>query len=141
MTTQEKNKLIAEFVGYYQPRETKGSIFSFEVYASLKECRYDFPDSYIDKYTGNDIEEFEFADEADYDKDWGLLMPVVEKIESLLENSISVKIEDDNCMITTNDVDELDRNYFHVYSTLDTKIESTYEAIIKFIEWYNNVKQ
>ena len=66
-----------------------------------------------------------------YHNSWGWLMPVVEKIESeILDGEVSVVIDGDNCHIHV--INEFDFSVFEY-----TKIESTWRAIIKFIQWYN----
>lgn len=66
-----------------------------------------------------------------YESNWSELMPVVEKIEtSILDGDVVIKIEGDNCFITYGDT-------WNLYSTLDSKIESTYQAVVEFIKWYN----
>lgn len=65
-------------------------------------------------------------DELKYDTDWNWLMPVVEKIESL---GIVVEIRENVCYIETS---------LGNYSELeDTKLQATYKAVVKFINWYN----
>jgi hypothetical protein len=65
-------------------------------------------------------------DELKYDTDWNWLMPVVERIESL---GIVVEIRENVCYIETS---------LGNYSELeDTKLQATYKAVVKFINWYN----
>ena len=96
-----------------------------------------------------------------YSNDWNCIMPVVEKIESLDLSEwmyswedmdgetnynfegISVEIENTRCWI-----------YIHLsldpYWTInektfkvryETKLQAVYEAVVEFIEWYNERKQ
>ncbi len=100
----KNNKLIAVFMGAYV--NGHGQIISGTVYLS--------------------------SDSLQYHKDWNLLMPAVEKIESLI-NISGVTICNNICRIDTPN-DELQ------WERLSTKIESVYSAVVKFIEWHNSQK-
>lgn len=82
MTIDEKIKLVAKYVGYFQPKEAQDDLFSFEVYASIAKCKEEYPNEEIIRYFGDDIEDFQFIDTPLYTKDWNLLMPVLSKIEA-----------------------------------------------------------
>lgn len=72
---------------------------------------------------GNDIVSIY---DLEYHTDWNWLMEVVEKIESL---GVVVEIRENVCYIETTPVD--------YYSELEeTKIQSTYKAVVEFIKWY-----
>lgn len=65
-----------------------------------------------------------------YHSDWNWLMQVVEKIESL---NVVVEIRENVCYIETTPND--------YYSELEeTKIQATYNAVVRFIKWYNENK-
>ncbi len=70
-----------------------------------------------------------------FKKDWRLLMPIVEYIESIIfkdNTKFSISINKKSCIIKNN------KYYNHIIS--DSKIESTYLIIIDFIKWYNKNK-
>jgi len=77
--------------------------------------------------------------ELKYHSDWNWLIPVIEKIETLnnpttpYNSSVSVNIYDNAC--------EISYTGYHsgtiVEINLGNKLKSTYEAVLKFIEWYN----
>jgi len=72
-----------------------------------------------------------------YHKDWNDLMPVVEKIENIAteDSFYSVRIQDFGCSISASTENFID---LHLPLTLgDTKIENVWEAIVYFIQWYN----
>jgi hypothetical protein len=76
-----------------------------------------------------------------YNSSWDLLMPVVEKIESIKDDyhgRFQVFINSNQCIIQSINIFKKRKNdyYFNEY-TLGSKIESTYMAVVKFIEWYN----
>ena len=73
---------------------------------------------------------------------WYDLMPVVEKIESIKDDyhgRFGVYINSNNCHIQSTKfrLIETNQDYYFADYTLETKLLSTYQAIIKFIEWYN----
>lgn len=78
---------------------------------------------------------------------WDWLMPVVEKIESIWHKDhgyFGVYISSNSCTIQgTNfrpDASIVEPVYYSNI-VLETKIESTYQCVIKFIEWYlKNIK-
>ena len=80
--------------------------------------------------------------------DWKWLMPVVEKIESIYDEHhgyFAVYIGGNSCTIqgTKLKLDKITRPpvYFNDV-VLSTKIKSTYQAIVTFIEWYDkNLKK
>ena len=70
---------------------------------------------------------------VNYDNDWGLLMEVVEKIESLLPDDSFVTIEHKSCWIPIYD----DEQPFGIECREETKKQAVYNACIEFIKWYN----
>ena len=79
-----------------------------------------------------------------YKTSWNWLMEVVEKIENLTDKSSSIlydfTIFSDAVLIANQEEDEI----VLVNKTdaeFNTKIEATYKAIVKFIEWYNTNKK
>jgi hypothetical protein len=77
---------------------------------------------------------------ATYHSSWNKLIPVVEKIENLIEKEfdfITVKIERNYSNISVANIGE------HLYGldkhiTGKSKIESVYRSVVEFIKWYNN---
>lgn len=73
-----------------------------------------------------------------YHESWNQLMQVVEKIETLKaydgrgEVNYVVSIEVNQCIISQGGEGEIE------YEQADTKIAATWEAVVKFIEWYNS---
>lgn len=113
MNTTENNKLIAEFLGY-EPN-TNGV----------------YPIVCINEGKGWHLETMK------YHFDWNWLMEVVEKIESIIfdnNNSFNVTIGSTNyCVIQDSNGD----TYESVEDYGETKLLTTYKAIVKFIKWYN----
>ena len=70
---------------------------------------------------------------VNYDNDWGLLMEVVEKIESLLPDDSFVTIEHKSCWIPIYD----DEQPFGIECRKETKKQAVYNACVEFIKWYN----
>lgn len=71
-----------------------------------------------------------------YHTDWSLLMPVVEKIESLNE---VCDFNINYCSVYGNEVhvSNLFKNTFQPYTEkAETKIEAVYNACLKFIQYY-----
>lgn len=79
-----------------------------------------------------------------YHSSWNSLMPVVEKIESLVDDyhgRFGVHIIGNTCTIQATNFrpDERipDRPYYFNSHTTDTKIYSTYLAVSEFVKWRN----
>lgn len=113
------NKSIAEFRGC-KPRtywvggeETHG---------------YGFDDTHITEYW----HENDFVSRTPYHQDWNLLMDVVEKIEQI---GFSVVTEGSVCLIYN-----LSKGY-NESAREDSKIKSTWIAVVDFIQWYNENKK
>lgn len=81
---------------------------------------------------------FKLISSLRYHKDWNLLMKVVEKIESL---NYRVTITFSNCFIDTyNEKD--DENFEQIaLSNSDTKFYAVFDAVIQFINYYNNLNK
>lgn len=67
---------------------------------------------------------------AKYNESWNDLMPVVEKIDSIIPDNCMVKIEYRDCVIPLGD-DEA------IYKYESTKIKAVWQAVVEFIKWYN----
>ena len=105
----EKNKLIAEFMGYNE------EIVNDEVYFTLPDMLESLSD-----------------EELHYHSDWNWLMEVVEKIENL---GYGVTIGMADYCIIQNDWKE-DLKEIHSL-TENSKLLCTYNACVEFIKWYN----
>jgi len=79
----DNDKIIAKFMGYYQPDNLNDNdyLFSFQVYAHEENAEIDYPNRKIVKYTGEDIEDFEFIDEPEFDFDY--LFSVTKAIQKI----------------------------------------------------------
>lgn len=123
MTPQQKakelvegNKLIAEFMGYEYFNDHKLNGIKGVL---KKEGKLSLHANIIDK---------SFC--TKYHSSWDWLMPVVEKIE---HNITPVEILDTQCRIgrTIYNKEEI------LVSSDESKIESVWQAVVQFIQWYN----
>jgi hypothetical protein len=122
MTTEEGNKLIAEFDGWtFENRD------EFNRPSKLLFARKATP------YTILLLENLE------YHSSWDWLMPVVEKLHEgvgWMDGGADVTIHYKNCHIEYMDEDvEYDES-----AQGETKIEAVWQAVVQFIQWYNNQK-
>lgn len=115
MSDKTDNELIAEFMGFKPQKSELGNTYSH-------------PDL-MGVYGGVGMK-------LKYDTSWDWLMPVVEKIESLLDKfrGETIDISRNRCTITGND----NRSLFDLRAK--SKIEATYIAVVTFIKWYQNQK-
>ena len=114
MSILENNKLIADFMSI------EVHVFQWNDRQSLVlGSRDDFNFRYMQHY--------------EPDKDWNILMSVVEKIENFNDGDTLCIIEDERCHINT-------QNGFEIDSVGHTKIEATYNGVVEFIKWYNSNK-
>ena len=149
----DKNKLIAEFMCYYK----------YELQHGFTDEKPNMIDYYkiseVPKNYGNEDWHNEIS--LRFDTSWDWLIPVIEKIESLDLSEwmykwegmdgetnynfegISVEIENTRCWIYINlsldpywTINEKTFNIKH-----ETKLKAVYEAVVEFIEWYNERKQ
>lgn len=123
-TTEENNRLIAEFMGYKLVDK------EWDLYET-PECMYDIRD------TSGDLNMKPAGSEMCFHSSWDWLMPVVEKIR------INELVENFNINITCDAIIEgLNGLDIHVYAgQYDTTLMVTYQAVIQFIEWYNEQKE
>lgn len=113
MTTEEDNKLIADFMGLRHVDDDK-------YMKNLREMRVN----------GIFFEQGYMTSELRYYSDWNWLMTVVDKIESL---NFSVEMNrqeegDYQCLIVKKEI--------IVQTFSSNKMESVYQAVVKFIKWY-----
>ena len=125
---EEKIKTIAIFMGLFQ--DDKG-FWGFKNTPERQRCHSD-----------------RIKDIYQYDRDWNLLMKVVEKIESIKDSyhgRFGVYISSNSCTIqSTNfrpDKPILNPPHYYDNIVLNTKIESTYYSVVKFINFYNKQKE
>lgn len=121
---KENNKMIAEFMGgkleIQQHEVMNGSYANWP-----KEY---FPVDYM-SFDGSNVRLSYLV----YERNWNLLMPVVEKIESL---DYSVNICSTECDITN-----VSKVGWKIESGESfSKIEGVFRAVNKFINWYNKNK-
>ena len=101
----------------------------------------------------NGLRDYKRVDELEFNKDWNLLISVVEKIENLDDSELHYK---------WNDIDTKNRSNFNGYSVdiegnecfiwlhlelepaekcghfrSESKINSVYYAVVQFIQWHN----
>ena len=88
-----------------------------------------------------------------YDKSWDWLMPVIEKIEKLevkgyeedkeFIQQFTVEISNEQCVIHRDFAPQYwgtETDFLELYDCNNmSKIESTFTAIVKFIEWFNTI--
>ena len=121
------NKLIAEFMGGKYNSQLRFNISQDEIWLPIHGiCNYA-------RDKGKKLKYF---------SSWDWLMPVVEKIESLPDINqagICVLIEHSYCRIYLDNWGK----YTDVaqYVTKKDKLGAVYQAVVKFIKWYNENKQ
>ena len=125
---EEKIKTIAIFMGLFQ--DDKG-LWGFKNTPEHQRCHSD-----------------RIKDIYQYDRDWNLLMKVIEKIESIKDSyhgRFGVYISSNSCTIQSTNFrpDKPIPNPPHYYNNvvLNNKIESVYYSIIYFINFYNKQKE
>lgn len=147
----EGNKLIAEFMGLRQ--------IPINLYGNEKCYYFYFPSSDNYELTQEEIqkESFDILNYAwsiynlSYHLSWDWLMPVVEKIEKIHNDHhgyFGVYISSNQCIIQGTKLNLALKNpeYGFVYlsdtnAIFDTKIKSTWFAVVEFIKWYTlNIK-
>lgn len=138
---EEGNKLIAEFMDV---KHITG-INNRKLWANIvPECVMErYSDDYCLKYT-DECNEWQYK----FDKSWEWLMPVVEKIDKLgydVEiNSglrrINIRTTDFGYMEKVPEYNEEFRGNSSLYADL-TPIQCVYQAIVEFIQWYNEQKK
>jgi hypothetical protein len=123
MTTEEGNKLIMFFCG---AEDSEIDILG-KVCPAIK---------YKDSYYPPDVL-------PAFHKDWNLLMPVVEKIRQTSKHGHLITISfyskqignPTECRIYMNDI-----GLSEIVTETPSPIESVYQAVVQFIEWYNQSK-
>lgn len=119
-TTEQNNRMIAEFMGGKFYGQTQFIINKNEVWLPFHGvCRLDTNGKRVSYHTS-----------------WNWLMPVVEKIESLEDENRCAKYNF-NCVQSFVEIIDNETSEEIIEIDLDNKFDSTYQAIVQFIEWYN----
>lgn len=118
---EDGNEIIAVFDGWVQD-------------INVKDKPYWHPERNMTMYT--------YPDAFKYHSSWDALMPVVEKIEALQDNSIQFYIKDRRAYVERDTqaslADESLPDLPECYSGFcESKIEAVYSAVVQFIKWYN----
>lgn len=126
------NELIAEFMGVV---ETEGF---YDSYGTQMPHYYTAFGNYRTRsYTGKGESLGEFFSEARYHESWDWLMPVVQKIDSMMPE-IKMPRDLESMKAGTHGSEK----YIDVLSLpLSTPISEAYSEIVKFIKWYKSVQQ
>jgi hypothetical protein len=122
-TIEQNNALIAEFMGFDA---------NYALGNGFREARRPEDDECVD------------LDRNTY-LNWNELMPVVEKIESTylkLHGYFGVYISSNSCSIQGTNFNTLNPELNVYFSDCheDTKLKSTYEAVVNFIKWHQDQK-
>ena len=153
---EENNKIIAEFMG--------ASIFEKDGYFNV--INWSNPKDNLNKIVQatpitmwgtkeetylnvlNGLTNESYGRWGRFKSDWNWLMKVVEKIESIKDSyhgRFGVYIGSNSCTIQATNFrpDKPIPNPLHYYDNLvlNTKIESTYNAVVRFINFYNKQKE
>lgn len=118
MNTAENNRIIAEFMGILYGMRKDGHI------AEDSKVR-------IHSYLGIEGTEGLHIDYLKFHQSWDWLMPVVEKIESILPDDSIIYIQYKDCIIPVIEGE------FEIQCSEDSKIGAVYRAVCEFIVWYN----
>ena len=114
-TTEENNRMIAEFMGYEMNTVEVTMPEKFRVITLFKHSEGAFTTTI-----------FKFGD-LRFHVDWNWLMPVVEKIDKL--------------MLDQPIISPFEVNAEYVFSSLrEVNIKLTFKRVVQFIEWYNEQK-
>jgi len=130
MTTTEiteGNKLIADFMG------VKETVAYYDNYGQQTPCYYTDNNLYRSPTFGSPNKSLKnFLGASKYHESWDWLMPVVEKIEAM---GFDIHIDPKNrCMIFNGNKN------VRIDTSIGSKIESVWCAVIAFIKWYNTQK-
>ena len=124
LTTEEKNRLIAEFMEMRNRILSTGNIHSWS----------DAPFFYVTENSADKVFN-SIVKYSKYHSDWNWLMSVVDKIESLgFGTSVAGGTKGFAFAITNG----LDYSFNCSHLNSKTKIEAVYNACIEFIVWYNS---
>lgn len=158
MTTTEKNKLIAEFMGFKSTNNCvrcgeTGKYFDFHYkkgFSCIKEEKIQVESEWG---WGLVEQDFLFAEDLKFHTSWDWLMPVVEKIESLppiqfldrdwigFDVKIYKTFNTQTHYCTVKYLKEKGEFTISNGFSKQSKIEAVYNACIDFIMWYNAAKK
>lgn len=142
----EGNKLLGEFIGYSIQRKK----YQTQRWNSSNESYWGWEEGDIvcdennNEVCDENNEPYECLEDLPF-KSWAFLMPVVEKIESIKDEyhgRFDVHIVSNTCTIQSTNFRPDKRipdppHYFDTV-TLDSKFESTWYAVVRFVKFYNN---
>lgn len=142
MDTLQNNKLIAEFMGI-NLKSSNASVFDEPnlKYFRITEYKRDGLCEYCHNGVshGHNIRCYVLDEEKlHYHESWDWLMPVVEKIEHGLP-----PFEDGNLINVTIgptrycSIQDSNGELIEIITSEPTKIRTVYNAVVEFIEWYN----
>ena len=123
-TVDDKNKLIAEFLGAKPNIKGEYDLWST---TDLNSIFQDDGDPYVETRHSN-----YFGKEMLFNTSWDWLMPVVEKIENfgfeflIVEDRVKIAHNTDHSIEVIID-----------FTSGRRKIETVYQALVEFIKWYN----
>ena len=80
------------------------------------------------------------------DKSWDLLMPVIDKIETVKNQRVCVNIGTSGIAIFLHNEEAYKNKDYHKYDFYTSKygmdkLSTTYGAVVEFIQWYNENKE
>jgi len=142
MNTTDTNRLIATFMG----SKYKNEPFFDEIKEEMVDYWYwtepenGYP---IGKLNNQRYSTAYMIENWAYHKSWDWLMPVVDKIETLFDGSINVKMDCIDCVISTGSQYAMafPEKDFHIESREDNRFKALYNGIVKFIDAYNERKE
>ena len=137
MTTTEKNRTLADFVGLIKVnsvRNENGKYFDYELNDNFTLIKEEEIQIESNNGLGLVSQDYVFAEDLIFHSDWNWLMVVVEKIESL-GYKINNFSNNNYIYIGKDDVSSVIINEASL-----TKKEAFYNACVNFIQWYNENK-
>jgi len=143
---QKGNKLIAEFLGY----SIQNKQFQTQIWNSSNESYWGWEeDDIVCDENNNEVcdennEPYFGLEDLPFNQSWDWMMPVVEKIESIKDEyhgRFGVHIVSNTCTIQATNFRPDKRipdppHYFDTV-TLDSKLDSTWYAVVRFVKWFN----
>lgn len=129
MSTEESNVLIAEFMGFnYLNRfdHLNKNNNPFNDYA----C-YTFPNQPNDNSSA-----FVFVKDMLYHLSWEWLMPAVERIEHDLPNDYYYHTDHNSVWFS-----DIHDQHKKIFIGQGGRLTATYQAVVEFIQWYNQNKE
>lgn len=137
----ENNVLIARFVGFTQsyPNMKDCTVFRYtKSWPKFDQSLYTGTvtrSSAEGRFTSKDITQNLSDNDFEFHYNLGWLMPVIEVIETLQDNSFRVLIDYKTCTIYH--IEDRTREYCSF--TAETKVEATYLAVVEFVKMWKEV--